>query len=77
MDPFACAKFVECVGNAVGINVISKRPPDERRTSLIATMQKILILTAETMQVDRNAIYGTKEAKAVMVVKARYGTIIF
>lgn len=40
-------------------------------------MQKILILIAKTMQLDRNVIYNTKETKAVMVVKAYYRTIIF
>lgn len=51
-DPFGCAKFVESVGKIVGMGAFSKRVTDERRISLIATIQKTLILTTKIVHFD-------------------------
>lgn len=56
----ACAKFVDNVGKIIFSDSFMKHDAYSKRSSLLVTMQKTLILVAESMYVDQDA---TKTAK--------------
>ncbi|KAM1002636.1 hypothetical protein EV1_002957 [Malus domestica] len=63
-DVDACTKFVDSVGKVVvRSDSFAKHPTYSRRSSLIATMHKTLILAAEFMRVDQDAVKCAKEAE--------------
>ncbi|KAM2448798.1 hypothetical protein PS1_018960 [Malus domestica] len=67
-DVNACAKFVNSVGKVViRLNSLTY----SMRSSLIATMHKTLILAAEFIRIDQDAIKCAKEAKVALVAQLR------
>ncbi|KAM2959910.1 hypothetical protein FF1_029668 [Malus domestica] len=71
-DVDACAKFVNNVGKVViRLDFFAKHPTYSRRFSLIATMHKTLILAAESMCVDQDAIKYAKETEVALVAQLR------
>ena len=59
----ACARFVDSVRKVARSNSFAKRPAYLRRSSLLAKMQKTLILAIESMRIDQDAIKCAKEAE--------------
>ncbi|KAM1355812.1 hypothetical protein ACFX2H_029819 [Malus domestica] len=67
-DVDACAKFVDSVGKVIICSYsFAKCPVYSKRSSLIATMHKTLILATESMSIDQDAIKCAKEAEVVLV----------
>ncbi|KAM1243674.1 hypothetical protein ACFX2G_035903 [Malus domestica] len=63
-DIDACAKFIDSVGKVViRSDSFAKRPAYSKRSSLIATMHKTLILVVESMRVDQDAVKCAKEVE--------------
>ncbi|KAM2339397.1 hypothetical protein ACFX1X_018982 [Malus domestica] len=67
-DVNAYAKFVDNVGKVV---IRSNSLTYSMRSSLIATMHKTLILAAEFMHIDQDAIKCAKEAEVALVAQLR------
>ncbi|KAM1602848.1 hypothetical protein ACFX1Z_029518 [Malus domestica] len=69
-DVDACAKFVDSFGKVIiRSDSFAKRPAYSRRSSLIATMHKTLILEAKSMRVDQDAVKYAKEVEVALVAQ--------
>ena len=74
-DIDAYAKLVDSVGKVVvRSDSFAKCSAYSRRSSLIATMHKTLILAAESMHVDQDAVKCAKEAEVALVAQLRSAT---
>ncbi|KAM2461599.1 hypothetical protein PS1_012547 [Malus domestica] len=67
-DIDACAKFVDSVGKVfIRSDSFAKCLAYLRRSSLIVTMHKTLILATEFMHVDKNAVKYAKKAEVALM----------
>ncbi|KAB2602743.1 S ribonuclease [Pyrus ussuriensis x Pyrus communis] len=73
VDP--CTKFVDSVGKAViRSDSFTKRPTYSRRSFLIATMHKTLILTVECIRVNQDVVKCANEVEVALVAQLRSTT---
>ncbi|KAM1171371.1 hypothetical protein ACFX1T_021675 [Malus domestica] len=69
-DIDVCTKFVDNVGKVViRSESFEKRHAYSRRSSLVATMHKTLILAAKSMCVNQDAVKCAKEAEVVLMAQ--------